>query len=96
MCLAIPGVVTEMTDDGMGTVDIMGITRNASFELTPSAKVGDYVLVHAGFSIEILDAAFAQDTLDLVREFPELISEEYAEARKTEEAGKKIQAERDN
>ena len=44
----------------------------------------------------IVDAAFAQDTLDLVREFPELISEEYAEARKTEEAGKKIQAERDN
>lgn len=93
MCLAIPGVVTEMTDDGMGVVDIMGVTRTASFELTPAAKVGDYVLVHAGFSIEIVDEKFAQETLDLVREFPELISDEYAEAREVEAEGRAHQME---
>lgn len=72
MCLAIPAKVRDIRDDHMGTVDILGVTRGASFELTPTAKVGDYVLVHAGFSIEIVDEQSAQETLDLIKEFPDL------------------------
>ena len=72
MCLAIPAQVSEIGEDNLATVDIMGVTRQVSLALTPAAKVGDYVLVHAGFAIEIVDEQFAQETLDLIRQFPEL------------------------
>ncbi|MDD6650848.1 MAG: HypC/HybG/HupF family hydrogenase formation chaperone [Eggerthellales bacterium] len=72
MCLAIPAQVSEIGEDNLATVDIMGVTRQVSLDLTPAAKVGDYVLVHAGFAIEIVDEQFAQETLDLIRQFPEL------------------------
>ena len=73
MCLAIPGKVIELNEDSrLGTVSIMGITREASFDLTPQVKLGDYVLLHAGFAIEVIDEQQAQETLDLLREFPEL------------------------
>jgi hydrogenase expression/formation protein HypC len=89
MCLAIPGKITEKNDDGMGVVDIMGVTQKASLELTPKAQVGDYVLLHAGFAIEVVDEKYANETLDLVREFPELVSDDFAFAQQTEEAGKR-------
>ena len=72
MCLAIPAQGSEIGEDNLATVDIMGVTRQVSLDLTPAAKVGDYVLVHAGFAIEIVDEQFAQETLDLIRQFPEL------------------------
>ena len=72
MCLAIPARVTDIGEGRLGSVDILGVTREASFDLTPQAKVGDYVLVHAGFAIEIIDEQDAQDTLDIIREFPDL------------------------
>ena len=72
MCLAIPAQVSDIGEDNLATVDIMGVTRQVSLDLTPAAKVGDYVLVHAGFAIEIVDEQFAQETLDLIRQFPEL------------------------
>ncbi|MBQ6452807.1 MAG: HypC/HybG/HupF family hydrogenase formation chaperone [Coriobacteriales bacterium] len=73
MCLAIPGKVIELDENSrLGTVSIMGITREASFDLTPQVKLGDYVLLHAGFAIEVVDEQQAQETLDLLREFPEL------------------------
>lgn len=75
MCLAIPAKIDDMhqSDLGkLGTVDILGVTREVSFDLTPSAQVGDYVLVHAGFAIEIIDEESAQETLDLIKQFPEL------------------------
>ena len=72
MCLAIPAQVSEIGEDNLATVDIMGVTRQVSLDLTPAAKVGDYVLVHAGFAIEIVDEQFAQETLNLIRQFPEL------------------------
>ena len=49
MCLAVPGKILEMRDDAQATVDMMGATRSVSVRLTPDAKVGDFVLVHAGF-----------------------------------------------
>lgn len=72
MCLAIPALITQMKEDGIVEVSIMGATREASIDLTPQAQVGDYVLIHAGFAIEVVDPQFAQDTLDLVRQMPEL------------------------
>ena len=80
MCLAIPGKVIELDESSrLGTVSIMGITREASFDLTPQVKLGDYVLLHAGFAIEIVDEQQAQETLDLLREFPELADLEGAQ-----------------
>ena len=76
MCLAIPALITELQEDCMATVDILGVTRDISLDLTPAAQVGNYVLVHAGFAIEIVDEAFAQETLDLIRQFPDLAGEE--------------------
>lgn len=76
MCLAVPGKVTKLDDDLSATVDMMGIERQVSLRLVPSAQVGDYVLVHAGFGIQIVDAEDAQETLDLIRAMPELLDED--------------------
>ena len=76
MCLAIPAKITEMKDDGLATVDILGVTRDIELDLTPQATLGDFVLVHAGFAIEVVDADYAQETIDLIKQFPELIGEE--------------------
>ena len=72
MCLAIPAQITEIGDNGIATVQILGVTRDCALDLTPQAQVGDYVLVHAGFAIEVVSEEYAQDTLDLIREIPEL------------------------
>ncbi len=80
MCLAIPALIVSIDDDRLATVDIMGVTRTASIDLTPQAKVGDYVLVHAGFAIEVVDAQYAQETIDLIKEFPDLVGDELVAA----------------
>lgn len=80
MCLAIPAQVKQRKPDNMAEVDIMGVTRDISVDLTPQAQEGDYVLVHAGFAIEIVDQEFAEETLEIVRQFPEIIAEEVPEA----------------
>ena len=72
MCLAIPAKIVSIDENNLATVDILGVTRQASIDLTPSAKVGSYVLVHAGFAIEVVSEEMAQETLDLIRDFPEL------------------------
>ena len=76
MCLAIPAKITEMKDDGLATVDILGVTRDIALDLTPQAQLGDFVLVHAGFAIEVVDADYAQETIDLIKQFPELAGED--------------------
>lgn len=76
MCLAIPAKVTEMKDSRLATVDILGVTRDISLDLTPQANVGDFVLVHAGFAIEVVDPDYAQETIDLIKQFPELAGDD--------------------
>ena len=76
MCLAIPAQVIELKDDGLATVDILGVTRDISLDLAPQAGVGDFVLVHAGFAIEVVDPEYAQETIDLVKQVPELVADE--------------------
>ena len=75
MCLAIPMQIIQMKDDNMATVDAGGASRDISLDLTPTAQLGDYVLVHAGFSIEVVDAAYAKETLGLIEEMAEIVDD---------------------
>ena len=72
MCLAIPAKITELKEDRLATVDILGVKRDIALDLTPQAQEGDFVLVHAGFAIEVVDEQFALETIELVKQFPEL------------------------
>ena len=67
MCLAIPSKITKI-ENNMATIDVEGVQREASLLLLEDARVGDYVIVHAGFAIHKLDEAAARETLDLLRE----------------------------
>lgn len=55
MCLAFPAKVLEIRENFLATIEHSGIKREASLMLLPDAKVGDYVLVHAGFAMQIVD-----------------------------------------
>lgn len=72
MCLAIPAKIETIDDDNMAVVDILGTKRECSLDLTPEAEIGDYVLVHAGFSISVVSLDEAEMTLNMIREMPEL------------------------
>jgi hydrogenase expression/formation protein HypC len=75
MCLAVPGRVIEFHEaDGvrMSKVDFGGVAREACLEFLPEAKVGDYVLVHAGFAITRVDPEEAARTLRLLEEMGQL------------------------
>lgn len=72
MCLAVPGKIIALGDDAQATIDMMGVQRSISVRLTPEATLGDYVLVHAGFSIQVIDEQEAKDTIDLFAEIEEL------------------------
>lgn len=76
MCLAVPGKVVKRDDGLKATVDMMGIERSVSLRLVPTAQVGDYILVHAGFGIQIVDEQEAQETLELVNAMSELVEED--------------------
>lgn len=67
MCLAVPAKVVEIGDD-RALVELGGITREASLVLVPETRVGDYVLLHAGFAIQRLDEDEAKETLHLFEE----------------------------
>ena len=56
----------------MATVDIMGVTRKVSLDLVPEAVEGDFVLVHAGFALQVVDEEFANETLELLKHDPRL------------------------
>lgn len=67
MCVAIPAEVLSI-DGTDAEVNINGTQRRVNIYLTPEAQVGDYVLLHAGFSIRVIDAAEAQATIELLRD----------------------------
>jgi len=70
MCLAIPALVKEI-DGFKAEVDIDGVSRQVSLQLTPEAKVGDYVLLHTGYAIHVIDENEARETLKLLKELGE-------------------------
>ena len=71
MCLAIPALIKSV-DGHQAEADIDGVTRQVSLQLTPEAKVGDYVLLHTGYAISIIDPSEAEETLKLLRELSEI------------------------
>ena len=75
MCLAVPAEIKSI-DGHTARVDYGGVMRTANLSLV-DAKVGDYVIVHAGYAIEVLDREEAEKTLEL---FQELLNQEDAGA----------------
>ena len=78
MCLSIPGKITEITQDGsllMGMVDFGGITREVCLDYVPEAQVGQYVLIHVGFAISVLDEEEAMERLNTIREIADFEEE---------------------
>jgi hydrogenase expression/formation protein HypC len=75
MCLAIPGRILETYDHNglrMAKVQFGGVTRESCVEYVPSAQVGDYVLVHVGFALSVVDQAEAERTFKLLEEMGQL------------------------
>ncbi len=70
MCLAIPALIKSI-DGHQAALDIDGVTRQVSLQLTPEAKIGDYVLLHTGYAINVIDEDEAQETLKLLKEMVE-------------------------
>ena len=66
MCLAIPLKLIEVNDD-MGTFESGGIKRKVNLSLVENPKPGDFVVVHAGFAITIMDQEEGEKTLDLIK-----------------------------
>lgn len=75
MCLAIPAFIKSIKNEE-ADVDMGGITRRISLRLTPQAKVGDYVIVHTGYAINILDQREARETLKLFEQLAKAAEEE--------------------
>jgi hydrogenase expression/formation protein HypC len=71
MCLAVPVRIVSIDGDEAET-EIAGVRRQVSIALTPEAKVGDYVLLHTGYAIGVIDEAEAEETLKLFEEIASL------------------------
>lgn len=67
MCLAIPAKI-ESVDGGRAEVDIRGLKKRIGLALLPDAAAGEYVLVHAGFAIQRIDPAEAEETYRLLEQ----------------------------
>ena len=84
MCLAIPGQLISLSDNSddapallarTGRVDFSGITKEISLAYVPEAQLHDYVIVHAGFALAVLDAAEARASLQAFAELAALESD---------------------
>lgn len=76
MCLAVPGKILDIDGDDpllrSGRVDFAGIQKRVNLSYVPDAKVGDYVLVHVGFAISVVDEAEAAQVLEYLRQMGDL------------------------
>ncbi len=76
MCLAVPGKIVSIEGDDpilrSGRVDFSGIIKQVNLAYVPEASVGDYVLVHVGFAINIIDEAEAKQVFEYLREMGDL------------------------
>jgi hydrogenase expression/formation protein HypC len=78
MCLGIPGKIVELFENHsikMAKVDFGGVFREACLEALPDAKPGDYVIIHAGFALNLLSEEEALETLRLLNEIGVLAEE---------------------
>jgi hydrogenase expression/formation protein HypC len=89
MCLAVPGKIASILVEehlGLrhGKVDFGGIRKEVCLDYTPEAKVGDYVMVHVGFALSVVNEEEAQRVFDALRELDlleDLETEETAQTR---------------
>lgn len=77
MCLAIPGKLTDITGQldetfRFGKVSFGGIMKDVNLSMVPEAKVGDYVLVHVGVAISVVDEEEALKTFEYIKQIGEL------------------------
>jgi len=77
MCLSIPGKLIEITAEldetfRTGKVSFDGVVKEVSLTLVPEANVGDYVMVHVGAAIGVVDEEEAQKTFELLKQLGEL------------------------
>ncbi|MDI7277012.1 MAG: HypC/HybG/HupF family hydrogenase formation chaperone [Anaerolineae bacterium] len=71
MCLAVPALIVAIQGEE-AEVELSGVRRRIGLQLVPEARVGDYVLVHTGFAINVLDRDEAEATLKLLAELDAL------------------------
>lgn len=74
MCLAVPLKLIEIKEN-IGIVEIGGLKRRVNLSLVENPKLGDHVIVHAGFAISIMDQKEAKKTLSLIKECLEIEEE---------------------
>ena len=79
MCLAIPTLIKSI-EGTAARAEIGGVERTISLMLTPEARVGDYVLLHTGFAISVIDEEEAWETISLFEEIEAAYQRELAEA----------------
>lgn len=76
MCLAVPGKILQIEGEGplnrIGDVDFGGIHREVNLSYVPEAKVGDWVLIHAGFALQTVDEEEAKKTLEEMERLAEV------------------------
>jgi hydrogenase expression/formation protein HypC len=65
MCLAVPVLIKSIQDQN-AEVELGGVTRRISIAITPDVKVGDYVLIHTGYAISVIDEADALETIKML------------------------------
>jgi hydrogenase expression/formation protein HypC len=83
MCLGIPAQIVEILDEegGLAKAEISGVRREVSIALCPEAAVGDWVLVHVGFALSLIDEQQARETLTLLEQMGEAYRREVDEIR---------------
>ena len=79
MCLGIPAKIVKI-ENNMGTIDVECSRREISLLLQEDAKVGDYVIVHAGFAIQKIDEAEALETLRFLRQIVTELDEKFGDS----------------
>jgi hydrogenase expression/formation protein HypC len=75
MCLAVPGQVLTITGtdlDRLGRVSFGGVVKEVNLAYVPEARVGDYVVVHVGVALSVVNEAEAQQTFEYLRQMEEL------------------------
>lgn len=65
MCLAVPAEVISLDGEGFAEVELSGVRHRVCVDLVPGVGLGDFVIVHAGFAISVLNSDEAQQTLEL-------------------------------
>ncbi|HEX2436884.1 MAG TPA: HypC/HybG/HupF family hydrogenase formation chaperone [Methylomirabilota bacterium] len=83
MCLAIPGQIVEITDEAnrLARVDVAGVRRTINVGLLDGVAPGDWVLIHVGFALSVVDEEEAMATLTLLQEMGAEYESELAELR---------------